>query len=91
MNDSDELTDSDGMGASYRPNAKGKKGKNKKKSKKGPWKPPIHGSYETMGLCTTPENPTMRPCGFRTNGEIRKIKDTCMLSRIRKLAMLADS
>ena len=92
MDDSDNLTDSENMAVSYRPQKKGAKSKPKKsKKREGAWKPPIHGSYETMGLCTTVDNPVMRPCGFRTNGEIRKIKETCMLSRIRKLAMLADT
>ena len=94
MDDSDNLTDSENMAVSYRPTkkaAKGGKVKGKgKKKREGAWKPPIHGSFETMGLCSTVDNPTMRPCGFRSNGEIRKMKDTCMMSRIRKLAMLND-
>ena len=89
---SENLSDSDDMGVSYKPQTKNKrKNKSKKNKKDGPWKPPIHGSFETMGLCSTPENPIMRPCGFRSNGEIRKIKETCLLSRIRKLAILNES
>ena len=32
------------------------------------WKPAKLRSYETMGLTTTEDNETVRPCGFRTDG-----------------------
>jgi len=89
---SENLTDSEDGAVSYRPQTKGKRrNRNKKHKRDGPWKPPIHGSYETMGLTNTKDNPIYRPCGFRPNGEIRKIKETCLLSRLRKLAILNDS
>ena len=54
------------------------------------WKPAKFVSYETMGLCSTKENPTVRPCGFRTDGKPRKVKDTCMISRTRNLCLLKN-
>ena len=84
------MTDSDDMAASYRPTKAKRKNRNKKHKRDGPWKPPIHGSYETMGLTKTADNPIMRPHGFRRNGDIRKIKETCLLSRLRRLAILND-
>jgi len=48
-------------------------------------------SYETMGLASTVHNPTMRPCGFMTNGKFRKIKDNCLIARMRNLNILNDT
>ena len=55
------------------------------------WKPAKYVSYETMGLTTTKLNPTVRPCGFRTNGRNRTIKSTCLLARMKRLNMLRKS
>ena len=52
------------------------------------WKPAKFISFETMGLTSTKLNPTVRPCGFRTNGRDRMIKSTCLLARIKKVNML---
>jgi len=38
------------------------------KTEHSEWKPAKYVSYETMSLTTTKLNPTVRPCGFRTNG-----------------------
>jgi hypothetical protein len=54
------------------------------------WKPAKFVSQETIGLASTPMNPVMRPCGFRADGQHRKIKDTCLIARMRSLAMLND-
>ncbi len=54
------------------------------------WKPAKFVSYETMGLCKTPDNPVMRPCGFRKDGQLRKIKDTCLIARMRNICILKD-
>lgn len=62
----------------------------KKKKKVKEFKPPKHRTFETMGLVSTKKNPITRPCGFRKDGSIRKIKDTCLLARMRNLAMLKD-
>ena len=87
-----DMTESEDDAVSYKPQTKGRrKNRNKKHKRDGPWKPPIHGSYECMGLTTTKDNPIMRPCGFRSNGEVRKLKETCLLSRIRKLAILNEA
>ena len=59
--------------------------------KKGPWKPPKNMSFETIGLIATSKNPTMRPCGFKTDGTARKVKDSCLMSRMRNLAILKDT
>lgn len=32
----------------------------------------------------------MRPCGFRKDGQFRKVKDTCLVSRLRNLCILND-
>jgi len=44
-----------------------------------------------MGLTSTKKNPIIRPCGFRTDGSVRKIKDTCLISRMRTLGMKKGS
>ena len=54
------------------------------------WKPAKFVSYETMGLCKTVDNPTMRPCGFRKDGKLRKIKDTCLIARMRNINIMKD-
>jgi len=54
------------------------------------WKPYKFRSYETMGLASTEINPTMRPCGFKKDGNYRKIKDSCLLARMRNLCILGD-
>ena len=33
-------------------------------------------------------NPTVRPCGFRSDGKNRMVKNTCLLARMKKLNML---
>ena len=55
------------------------------------WKPPKFISYEAMGLTSTKLNPSVRPCGFRTNGTNRMIKSTCLLARMKKLCMLKNT
>ena len=55
---------------------------------KCPWKPAKFISYETMGLTSTELNPVTRPCGFKTNGKNRQIKNTCLLGRMKKLNMM---
>jgi hypothetical protein len=45
-------------------------------------------SFETMRLCSTNKNPTIRPCGFSDDGVLRQVKDTCLLSRMRQLGIL---
>jgi hypothetical protein len=40
------------------------------------WKPAKYVSFETMGLTSTALNPTVRPCGFKTDGKNRMIKNT---------------
>ena len=55
------------------------------------WKPPKYISYEAMGLTSTKLNPSVRPCGFRTNGTNRMIKSTCLLARMKKLCMLKNT
>ena len=62
---------------------------NKSKKKKD-FKPAKHCTYETMGLVSTPKNPITRPCGFRSDGTIRKVKDSCLLARMRSLAMIKN-
>jgi len=32
----------------------------------------------------------MRPCGFKKDGNYRKIKDSCLLARMRNLCILGD-
>jgi hypothetical protein len=54
------------------------------------WKPAKFVSYETMGLCKTADNPVMRPCGFRKDGQLRKIKDTCLIARMKHICVLKD-
>jgi len=61
---------------------KGKKGGNKQASR-GAWKPARMQSYETIRLTSTTKNPIIRPCGFRTDGVRRTVKDTCLMSRMR--------
>jgi hypothetical protein len=73
MDDSDKYEDTD---EDYR------------ESNKCDWKPAKFVSFETMGLTSTKLNPTVRPCGFRTNGRDRMIKSTCLLARIKKVNML---
>jgi len=60
-------------------------------AKKKEWKPPKHQSYECMGLTSTEKNPIVRPCGFQRNGLPRKVKDTCLISRMRQLAIKKDT
>ena len=71
--------------------AKGGKKKKKNPAKDGKWKPPKHCSFETIGLTNSPENPVFRPHGFRKDGTIRKIKETCLMSRMRNLAIIKES
>jgi hypothetical protein len=40
-----------------------------------------------MGLTSTKKNPIIRPCGFRKDGTVRKMKDSCLMSRMRQLGM----
>ena len=40
-------------------------------------------SYETMALGDSKLNCKIRPCGFRTTGKMRKLKNTCLLSKIK--------
>jgi len=61
------------------------------KTDKRDWKPAKYISYETMALCSTKLNPTIRPCGFRTDGKSRTIKSTCMIARTKRLTMLRES
>ena len=48
------------------------------------WKPPRYHSYETMMLHVK-ENvlKKARPAGFRSSGKPRKIKTTCLISRVK--------
>ena len=41
-----------------------------------------------MGLTSTKLNPTIRPCGFKTDGQNRMIKNTCLVGRMKKLNIL---
>lgn len=36
-----------------------------------------------MGLTNSELNCKIRPCGFRFNGKMRKIKNTCLISKIK--------
>ena len=47
---------------------------------KDEWKPARMHSFETMGLTDSKRNFKIRACGFRTNGRMRKIKNTCLLA-----------
>ena len=47
------------------------------------WKPARLHSYETMALADSQLNCKIRPCGFRSSGKMRKIKNTCLLSKIK--------
>jgi len=40
-----------------------------------------------MGL-TENSDGNLIPCGFRTDGKIRKVKQTCLISRMKNLCML---
>lgn len=51
--------------------------------KRQEWKPVLNKSYETLCLANTESNPKIRPAGFRSNGEMRQIKNTCLLGKIR--------
>ena len=55
------------------------------------WKPAKYVSFETLGLTSTALNPTVRPCGFKTDGKNRMVKNTCLLARMKKLHMLRKS
>jgi len=55
------------------------------------WKRAKYKSFETIRLVSTKKNPTVRPCGFRNDGSIRKVKDSCLLGRIRQLAMVKNT
>ena len=55
------------------------------------WKPARMHSYETMGLADSQLNCKIRPCGFRANGKMRKIKNTCLLSKIKTKCRLRGS
>ena len=59
--------------------------------KKQVWKPAKFQSYETMGLTKTAQNETIRPCGFRKDGKLRKIKDTCLIARMKNLCVLKET
>lgn len=48
------------------------------------WKPPMNHSFETMCLSDSKMNSRIRACGFRPNGNYRKIKNTCLLSKIKR-------
>jgi len=63
----------------------------RRSSRQPKWKPPKYISYEAMGLTSTKLNPSVRPCGFRTNGTNRMIKSTCLLARMKKLCMLKNA
>jgi len=54
------------------------------------WKPAKNKSFETIALVATKNNQIVRPCGFQTNGRPRKVKKTCLISRMRTLAFLKD-
>jgi hypothetical protein len=41
-----------------------------------------------MGLTSTALNPIVRPCGFKTDGKNRMLKNTCLLARMKKLNMI---
>lgn len=58
---------------------------------KADWKPAKFVSYECLSMCKTEANPVMRPCGFRTDGRPRKIKETCMLRRMKNLNILNET
>ena len=54
------------------------------------WKPARFQSFETIRLINTKQNPVMRPCGFKANGRPRVIKETCLISRMRKICLLKE-
>lgn len=54
------------------------------------WKPALHHSYETMALADSQLNCKIRPCGFRPSGKMRKIKNTCLLSKIKTKCRLKN-
>lgn len=47
------------------------------------WKKAQNISYETLCLTTSQLNCKVRATGFRTNGKMRMIKNTCLLSKIK--------
>ena len=52
------------------------------------WKQPKFITYETMRLVTKGEDQIVVPCGFRKDGGLRKIKQTCLISRMRSLCKI---
>ena len=44
-----------------------------------------------MGLADSQLNCKIRPCGFRVNGKMRKIKNTCLISKIKTKCRLRGS
>ena len=89
------MADNDGLGDSddtaWGVNNRGTKAEDEPKKKDGIWKPAKNMSFETLGLISTKANPVTRPCGFNTNGTARKVKDSCLISRMRNLAILKDT
>ena len=61
------------------------------KKKKPAWKPAKFQSYETMGLTTTEENDSVRPCGFQLDNKPRKIKGTCLIARMKELCVIKNT
>ena len=47
------------------------------------WKPALYHSYETMALADSQMNSKIRPCGFRSSGKMRKIKNTCLMAKLK--------
>lgn len=47
------------------------------------WKPAREHSYETLALADSQFNRKIRPAGFRSNGKWRKIKNNCLISKIK--------
>ena len=58
---------------------------------KADWKPAKFVSYESFSMCKTDSNPVIRPCGFRTDNRPRKIKETCLLARMKNLNILNET
>lgn len=44
-----------------------------------------------MGLTTTDDNDVVRPCGFRTDGQPRVIKETSLIARMKNLCIMKNT
>lgn len=48
-------------------------------------------SYEVMGLADSQLNCKIRPCGFRKNGKMRKIKKSCLIAKMKTACRLRQT